>query len=45
MQNDFKVPESSILVAMDIKALYKTVPNNEGIAAVKQSTTTTQRKL
>ena len=34
--NNFKVPENSFLVTMNVKALYTNIPNNEGIAAVKR---------
>ena len=34
--NNFKVPENSFLVTIDVKALYANIPNNEGIAAVKR---------
>ena len=34
--NNFKLPENSFLVTMDVKALYTNIPNNEGIAAVKR---------
>ena len=33
--NNFKVPENSFLVTMDVKAIYTNVPNNKGIATVK----------
>ena len=33
--NNFKVPENSFLVTMDVKALYRNIPNNESIAPVK----------
>ena len=33
---NFKVPENSFLVTIDVKALYMNIPNNEGIATVKQ---------
>ena len=33
--NDFNVTENSFLVSIDVKALYKDIPNSEGIAAVK----------
>ena len=34
--NNFKDPVNCTLVTMDVKALYKTIPNNNGIAAVKR---------
>ena len=33
--NNYQVPENSLLVTTDVKALYISVPNNEGIAAAK----------
>ena len=35
-KTNFKVPEDSFLVTMDVKAFYTCIPNNEGNAAVKQ---------
>ena len=32
--DNFKVPENSSLVKMDVKALYTSIPNKEGVAAV-----------
>ena len=34
--NNLTVPEYSILVTMDVKSLYTSIPNYEGIAALKQ---------
>ena len=34
--NNFKVPENSFLVIMEVKALYTNIPSKEGTAAVKQ---------
>ena len=34
--NNFSVPVSSILVTMDVRSLYMSIPNNEGIAATKK---------
>ena len=34
--NNFPVPPNSLLVTMDIKSLYTTIPNNDGIASVKK---------
>ena len=34
--NNFKLPENSFLVTMDVKALYTNIPNNKSIAAVKE---------
>ena len=42
--NNFKVPENSFLVTMDVKALYAKIPNNEGIAAVKRKHNTKTKK-
>ena len=39
--NNFSVPINLILVTMSVKSLYTSVPNNEGIAATKQSMKTT----
>ena len=33
--NNYQVPENSLLVTTDVKALYISVPNNEGIVAAK----------
>ena len=33
-----------ILVTMNVKALYKNIPNNEGNVLSNENTTTTQRK-
>ena len=35
-RNNFKVPENSISVTMDVKASYKNIPYNEGIAGIKR---------
>ena len=32
-----RIPENSILVTMDIRSLYTSIPNNEGIKAVKRT--------
>ena len=34
--NNFSVPVNSILVTMDVRSLYTSIPNNEGIAATKK---------
>ena len=34
--NNFPVLPNSLLVTMDVKSLYTTIPNNEGIASVKK---------
>ena len=34
--SNFFVPVNSILVTMDVKSLYTSIPNNEGIAATKK---------
>ena len=34
--NNFPVPPNSLLVTMDVKQLYTSIPNNEGIALVKK---------
>ena len=34
--NNFPVPPNSLLVTMDVKWLYTSIPNNEGIASVKK---------
>ena len=34
--DNFKVPENSSLVKMNVKTLYTNIPNNEGVAAVKR---------
>ena len=34
--NNFSVPVNSILVTMDVRSLYTSLPNNEGIAATKK---------
>ena len=34
--DNFKVPENSSLVKMDVKALYTSIPNKEGVTAVKR---------
>ena len=34
--NNFKVPQSSLLVPMDVNVLYANIPNNYGVAAVKR---------
>ena len=34
--NNFSVPVNSILVTMDVRALYTSIPNNEGIAATNK---------
>ena len=34
--NNFSVPVNSILVTMDIRSLYASIPNNKGIAATKK---------
>ena len=39
------VPKNSYLATMDVRSLYTNIPNVEGISAVKEHTTTTQRKL
>ena len=36
--NNFSVPVNSILVTMDMRSLYASIPNIEGIAATNQST-------
>ena len=33
--NNFSVPVNSILVTMDVRSLYTSIPNNKGIAATK----------
>ena len=33
--NNYQVPENSLLVTTNVKALYISLPNNEGVAAVK----------
>ena len=35
--NNFAVPPSSLLVTMDVKSLYTSIPNNEGIASVRKN--------
>ena len=35
--NNFSVPVNSILVNMDVRSLYTSIPNHEGIAATKKS--------
>ena len=32
-----RIPENSILVTMDMHSLYTSIPNNEGIKAVKRT--------
>ena len=34
--DNFTVPPNSFLVTMDVKSLYTSIPNNEGIASVKK---------
>ena len=34
--NNFPVPPNSLLVTMDVKSLYTSIPNNEGIASLKK---------
>ena len=34
--NNFSVPVNSIIVTMDVRSLYTSIPNNEGIAATKK---------
>ena len=34
--NNFPVPPNSLLVPMDVKSLYTSIPNNEGIVSVKK---------
>ena len=34
--NNFPVPTNSLLVAMDVKSLYTSIPNNEEISSVKR---------
>ena len=34
--NNFPVPSNSLLVTMDVKSLYTSIPNNEEIASVKK---------
>ena len=34
---DLEVPKDAILVSLDVKALYISIPNSEGIAAVKRA--------
>ena len=34
--NKFSVPPNSLLVTMDVKSLYTSIPNNKGIASVKK---------
>ena len=34
--NNFSVPVNSILVTMDVRSQYTSIPNNEGIAATKK---------
>ena len=34
--NNFSVPVNSILVTIDIRSLYTSIPNNEDIAATKK---------
>ena len=34
--DNFAVPPNSFLVTMDVKSLYTSIPNNEGIASVKK---------
>ena len=35
--NNQNIPKESIFVALDVKSLYTSIPNPEGIAAVKKS--------
>ena len=41
---DLKVPKDAILVSLDVKALYTSIPNSEGIAAVKKAYDKYQQK-
>ena len=34
--NNFFVPVNSVLVTMDVRSFYTSIPNNEGIAATKK---------
>ena len=34
--NNFPIPTNSLLVTMDVKSLYASIPNNKGIASVKK---------
>ena len=35
--NNHNIPEGSIFVRLDVKSLYTSIPNPEGIAAVKKA--------
>ena len=43
--NNFSVPVNSILVTMDVRVLYTSIPNNEGIAATNKRYVVTFIKL
>ena len=41
---DLKVPKDATLVSLDVKALYRSIANSEGIAAVKRAYDKYQQK-
>ena len=42
--NNHNIPKESIFVTLDVKSLYTSIPNPEGIAAVKKAHERYQRK-
>ena len=43
-KNNFPVPPNSLLVTMDVTSLYTSIPNDEGIASVKNKSIITQKR-